>query len=485
MDPNGGDCVPAPTAVAPSALHSCGSLEAAYDKAQCGELVLVQSGGYGPQDIRDNARLDGCREPVDFQAAPGASVRLAAVEAGDLTQAVTDGGSNWRLQNASVGQGISLYPPAHDVTIDRIRGGTIAVNGARNVTVKESDLGPCYSGRPLVGNCTGNFKIQGWTSGGRTYAASNINIEHNRIHDFIDNADTHWECVFVDWGVNITFDANRFYDCQIYGIFIQPFSGYPISRLVIENNWFYATQNPGSDEHPLGSPRISAVDFGGNGKTISNVLIRYNSFAPDEGVDNDGGPTLGTNDWVIGNVGGNRWYRACDQPGVSFAYNVWNGTACSSTDTAAAKLPYVSAVAGAEDFHLRPGSVARGLISGSGPNFALARDFYDNPRSTTGPRDAGAVESDPVPRGMVFRLRSARAKTVSISGHLRLPLGVPSTYGCRGKVSAALAAHRRVASLNQRCGFALVMPAGPVGSEIVVRFAGNGYVAPLVISRRT
>jgi len=342
---SGGSCTRSAEASSQTPAADCGSLNAAYHAAHCGDIVDIETGQYAnTEDIQEDPALDSCTTPVVFQSAPGARVTLDNVEAGNYGDVTTNGASWWTLRDVALGNRLQVLPPAHNVTIDHIHGGSFYVNGVHNMTIENSTFGPCYSGSLVTGQCDNNSKVDsGYNSGGTIYTTTDVNIVHNTIHDYINNGSTHFECVFIVGGTNITFDANRFDYCQNYGIFMQPYSGQPFNNVVIENNWFYRT------EDDAGST-IYAVDFGGNGAPISNVLIQFNNFAPDEGVTDDGGPLVGTNDRVIGNIGGDRWYEPCIR-GVTYADNIWNGRACSSTDRVVRHLPYVDASTG--NLHLR------------------------------------------------------------------------------------------------------------------------------------
>jgi hypothetical protein len=370
-----------------AAGRACGSLEAAYQKAHCGDVVEIEPGNYAAtQDIQDNPRLDACAKPVVFRSSPKGGVHLENVEAGQFGDATTNGGSSWTLEGVSLGNRITLMPPAHDVTLRGIHGGSFYINGAHHVVIEDSSFGPCYSGSPQTGSCTNNSKIDAsYQSGGRTYTTSDVTLRHNVIHDYINNADSHFECLFLVGGDDISIAANVFSDCENYGIFMQPYSGRGFAGLLIQNNLFNGTQASN------GSSRIYALDFGGNGAPIDNVVIRFNSFAPNQGITDDGAPP-GSGDVVIGNIVGYSGSRPCI-PGVSYAYNVELGARCGPTDVAVRRLPYVSVASGSINFHLRPHSVARGLVPTGTVAGTVSTDFYGTLRRVGERRDAGAIQS--------------------------------------------------------------------------------------------
>lgn len=344
----GGSCMRRAVRSSQTPSRDCRSLNAAYHRAHCGDIVDIDPGNYPvTQDIQDDPALDACTTPVVFQPAPGARVTLANVEAGNYGDVTTNGASWWTLRDVSLGNRLAVLPPAHNVTLDHIRGGSFYLNGVRDMRIENSTFGPCYSGRILTGECDNNSKVDsGYDSGGSAYTTTGVDIVDNTFHDYLNNGDTHFECMFMVGGTDITFNGNHFAHCQNYGIFIQPYSGQPYNKIVIENNSFYKTRDDAGST-------IYAVDFGGNGGNISNMLIRDNRFAPDEGVTEDGGPLVGTNDRVIGNVGGDYWYEPCIA-GITYADNVWNGRPCSATDKVMRRLPYVDAAVG--DLRLQSGA---------------------------------------------------------------------------------------------------------------------------------
>jgi len=401
VSPSGGTCTRQASRGSEIPSEDCASLNAAYAAAQCGDIVNIDAGNYSAtvQDIQDprgytgGSPQDGCSsDPIVFEATPTAArsaVVFGTVEAGDGGEANTNGASNWTLQDVTVMRSINAYPPAQNITIDAVQGGGFYIDGVDGIKVENSTLGPCYSGTIETGDCDNNIKIDtAWRqASGQTYTTTNVTFIHNTIHDFENNGNTHFECMFLVGGTNIDIDSNRFIGCQNYAILIQNFRDTPFSNLIIQNNWFAETRDD------VGSTQY-AVDFGGTGQE-NNILVRYNSFAPDEGVTDDGAIPAGTNDWVIGNIGGNDYYTnrslGC-VPGLNYGYNLWSEVACGTGDSVQRTLPYVSTAAGAENFHLTPNSVAHDLVTPNTSDYQLDYDMDGNPRPPNGPRDAGSEQ---------------------------------------------------------------------------------------------
>jgi hypothetical protein len=419
----GGNCVRQATPGAEVTGQACGSLNQAYAAASCGDVVNIDAGTYrAVQELIDNPALDACSSPVVFQAAPG--VRRSAVVFSAPGNSIDDydgasgpgkGASNWLLQNVTVKADIVLIG-AHGVTINAIDGGSFYVAGSADITVKNSDLGPCYnlislpagqkndngtpgpthSPDPTV-KCNDNIKIAGGT---------NITFRHNVIHDFLDDNSTgatnHFECVFIAAGTGVTFDGNKFYDCQIYSIFLQDFAG-PISKVTIENNWFSVGQGgmgactsdrSGCPPENSGGSNHDTLTFGAANDGISDVLIRYNSFDPCCGIAQEG-TALGGDIRAVGNILGGPTAGGCIR-GMSFAYNLWQagaGGPCGKGDATISTNPFMSTgkTGPAQDnLHLKCGTPARNFVTPNDPDYRLGYDISGKPRNPNGPRDAGA-----------------------------------------------------------------------------------------------
>jgi hypothetical protein len=95
------------------------------------------------------------------------------------------------------------------------------------------------------------------------------------------------------------------------------------------------------------------------------------------------------NNRFIGNLGPMSQYN-CYSNGVSYAYNVWKGAACGSTDLNVSGLGFLNSSPGSFDLHLAPGSPA--LNHGDPGNYP-SRDFDGQSRPQGSGPDAGADES--------------------------------------------------------------------------------------------
>ncbi|HXO49070.1 MAG TPA: DUF4038 domain-containing protein, partial [Mycobacterium sp.] len=245
ISPSGGSCTRQSTAGAEVPSQDCGDMGTAYSKAQCGDVVNVDAGDYATEQIlKENTALDNCSSPVVFQAAPGfdrSQVIMGDVDGNSIDSGDFGPTANWwEVKDMTIPGRIvadncefntnGCSNPSHNVTVDNVKAGTVW-GFVNNLTVENSNFGPCYnlgSGFSDQGNngdklvspdpsvrCDDNFKCCG---------AHSV-VKNNVIHDFLDDnsdpATDHFECMFVGSAVDVTIEDNKFYNCQIYDIFIQ------------------------------------------------------------------------------------------------------------------------------------------------------------------------------------------------------------------------------------------------------------------------
>jgi len=443
---------------------------------------MVRAGNYSAQRqaLLDEASKDRCLAPVQIEAAPGARAVFGTIDDNIVTR-----GASWvTFTNLDVTDTINLVGASH-ITLSGIQGGTVYIGGAQHVLIEDSRFGPCYSGTPVVGDCTTNFKIDsGWqyAVGGPSFTTDGVIVRHNTLADYVNNANSHFECMFIRGGENIVIDANVFHVCQHYGIFLQPATaGYDVNT-TIENNLFDETEDFGMRDN-----RPGAVDVASDGPApLTRVLIRFNSFAPYDGVFNEAlNDRIGPGVQVVGNIGGDAWYHPCIG-GITYADNLWNGSRCGTTDRVTARLPYVDSTRGHEDFHLRPHTVADGMVTADQANLLLGTDFYGNVRPITAAREPGAIESQEPPRAITVAVTpdhsASGAVRLVVHGRVRLPAGLPSSYGCTGRVLVVAGGGEGRGRLEPNCTFLVRVKPSEGDGTLGVAFLGNGYVAPMTVA---
>lgn len=392
ISPSGSD------ANACSQASPCQTFNRAYQAANCGDLVSIGSGSYGDQTIVEKAALNSCTTPVAMQA-NGAVTIAGGIDLGSCGSGcyASNGPQNLTLKGFSYTGDIFMQSDVRNITVDSVDGGGIYVSGDTNITVRNSDFGPCNSpsgpaphcSRVMIRNCSGTSTSCGLVTGPN----SNILFENNTIHDYVcsncGNPD-HWECVFFDGGQNVTFRSNRFYNCELYDIAMGENPGSTIDGVTIENNWFGVTCNwaNGQGGCAQGQYRNSAIESGGASR-IDNVLIRFNSFASGQVYVKEGNNTF-LNWRLIGNILGGSNCEA-GWAGVFYDYNLLKGGTCGSHSLNISSMPYVNGSGdSAMDYHLVAGSPAEAFVVATGADYDLALDYDRQPRMA--PREAGSDE---------------------------------------------------------------------------------------------
>ncbi len=378
------------TCVRGDSTRPCASFDRAYALAQLGDIVEVSAGNYAPQIIlsKSDKNTNGDLADVVFLPASGANVAVATLNIGSDTSSsngakhitvknIRDHNSNgpdcfWEIQNG-----------ANDVTISGADTCNVQIFGSSQITIENSDLGPC-----VVGN--GSDAIDG-CSNSKIGNSSNVTFRGNTIHDIVsrNTVTNHIECMFIVSGSGINIQQNKFYGCGVYDIFIQRYDGGEISNLLIENNWFAQSRE---GEYPNFGPYWDlAIGFSPRARAFTNVTVRNNSFHPRAtiSIDDDGWGGAYSNFKVTGNiVYKENW--SCGN-GVTYAYNVYTGsTGCGGIGSKVAAAGYVNDSNDLSlDYHLLPSSAAK---DASDPANSPIQDIDSQLRSTAGTPDIGADE---------------------------------------------------------------------------------------------
>ena len=341
-----------------------------------GQVVELAAGTYGNQTIsHDNSKTS--TDDVVFRPAAGAGVTLGTVTtyASHLTiQDVTATDLNARVTDPP-----GAYPVT-DITFEDIDARNFMIYSATDVSILGGDYGPASScGGPYGGS---NNSI-------RRYAGapnpSGILIEGVAIHDIqtYDAGPCHMEGLAIFAGSGVTIRDSKFFRNSIYDIFLQGNSG-PVNNVTLENNWF--AKSTGTAYAGGGA---SAVAFSGGSSDFANTLIRHNSLNDVLSLDDNGVRPSYTNFRVVGNIG---MLPGSCLGGVSFAYNVWQGSACNSTDRGlgGGALPYSNTSnTSTLDYHLT-GGVAQDMVPNSASD--TGNDIDGQARPMGGQRDAGSDE---------------------------------------------------------------------------------------------
>ena len=355
-------------AAACSVAAPCKTLNRAYQVAAPGDIVQLAAGSYGNQTIERDTGLTSS-EDVVFRPAAGASVTLGSVtvygshvtlqgmQATDLTARVTD---PYRFD-------------VSDITFRDMDARNFMVMSASNVSVIGGDYGPASDcGGPYGGS---NNSIRRFAENGAPNP-QNVLIEGVRIHDIIsmDFGPCHIEGLAIFAGEGVTVRNSKFWGNSVYDIFLQSNSG-PVSKVLIENNWFAATVGQGGS----GSGASSLAFSGGSGD-FANSTVRHNSINGYVSFDDNGANPAYTNFKAVGNIG-QPTYGSCSLRGVIYRYNLWKGMACGTGDVnLSGAYPFVNMVNGAGmDYHLT-GGAARDLVPASESNLSTDIDGQARPQ---------------------------------------------------------------------------------------------------------
>lgn len=366
---------------------------------------MVLAGAYPAQTILADRSKNNGRDVV-LEAAPGALVRLTGrLSLGSGTGGADDAPSHLVLRNLTAPkQRVQVLDPARYITLSHLQAGSFYLDGAQHVTVTGGSYGNC--GSEDAGCEGGGAGSQNWIkddiSGSRT---SDIVVRGVTIHDYLlQRSGDHYECLFILGGTRITVEGSRFYRCEIYDIILQANGPNPISGVTIQNNWFGRTEQQG------GTLRGSAVVLAqhSDSRPLSDVLIRFNSFALGEGLVDEGfafgaytgvravGNIFGTDGGGTTNPAGGGGFRDC-LPAVAYDSNVWRAGSCgrNSRSLRGGPMPYVNTSdLGAMNYHLGHAAIAQNAVRCASADCSLRVDIdgQRRPHPANSARDAGADE---------------------------------------------------------------------------------------------
>ncbi|MBE2320236.1 hypothetical protein DVA67_029990 [Solirubrobacter sp. CPCC 204708] len=448
VDASGGSCARRAAPAPYDDAAACGSLDAANDVCQAGDLVLIKGGTYPEQHVTgDNGRAADCKlwvvigEAMVLNGAlmfeSAARVHLGGggarngVGARLVTSTIPNSGSPRNQYPLEVIGGGNAGGQSSSVTVQGTDVGGWKIENSTNVTIRDNDIGPCDAvDEDAGGNDCDNGSIEYCEPGlalGADRACTGYNeghvVEGNLIHDFgTDDSlytgggsnDPHWECMYVSYPRNLTIRGNTFVNCANGGnIFFTYANGggtfeadYGYTNVVIENNVFTTTCD--SSSPPCGGRADFAFGISGHcnlygGVDLTDVVIRHNTFLGGAGFDSSGGCTQGNPGVTLsGNVRlGNSAQSSCgadgawELPPTSVNEVFYGGAVTCARDArtlgvaATALDPLVASnSATAPDAHLKgPRGPLDGFVAAECPE----RDIDGQPRPATG-CDAGADE---------------------------------------------------------------------------------------------
>jgi hypothetical protein len=354
VDTNGGSCSRSSSRVPYSDGAACGSLDAANDVAQNGDLVIARGGTYPAQTLSGGGNRTS-RATITIAQGEVMLVNGGINFSGARFITVDGGGSLYgsgaRLVTTTMGASNAFVPdnqfPAnihggsHEVTLQGADFGGWAITDSTNTTYRNNDIGPCnsFDGQEGSGAYCDNGSIEYCEVaeiGCRGYNTGHL-IEGNYIHDFgCDDSfyngqgsdDCHWECMYVSYAHNLTVRGNKFSNCANGGNIFHTYSNgggsftadFGYVNYTVENNIFEKSCSNnlgGGPWNPCGGRLDAASGIGHcniyGGIDLTNVLIRFNTFMGGSGFDMTVNCTMGS-------------------PGLVFVGNLRNGSsaACAS-----------------------------------------------------------------------------------------------------------------------------------------------------------
>lgn len=329
VDTNGGSCTRQSSAGAYVDSQACSTFATACAAATAGDTVGVAAGNYPAQTITQancpNTAPAIVFRPISASVLPsvGASANAPVINSActnDCPNALNlgtpgsdcagtnhDGPSFLTFQNFVINSGFLIcgghpnFAQGTNITLDQIDVGAFEASGVTNFVLKNSLLHDCWNSADFSGHTCLASQSRFWSQCSSCGPAGRATITATLTNDIFRNyvkgsTASHGECLFPLDIDTLVVQNSWFYNCELQSIQLE-YSETPNS-VIIQNNWFGRTTDlQGATD------RCGALNFPANSGTITNTIIRYNSFADGEGITNSSGNlTSGTR--IIGNIVG-------------------------------------------------------------------------------------------------------------------------------------------------------------------------------------
>jgi hypothetical protein len=377
----------------------CRSFDRAYHSALPGQVVQVAGGSYPAQTLLYDAPKEGATQNVVFQPAAGASVTIdgninisnhrfvkgaSHVTFKDLTLL-----GDVNLEGCGVPDGEQCPPDAtsgtNDLTFQNLRvKGSVAFlcHSCSNVQILGGTWGP-----DNYFPCSGSLHPEvspayDSTSFVKLKRPNHILIDGARFQNFARcSVADHTECLQFEPADYVTIRNSVFTKCDTITLaFFDSLAGDSKSpagyaapdHIVLENNFIDHSYDA------TGGPTYNGLQFNG----CTNCVIRNNSWLQNTHLPSEGDVSF--NIVVVGNLGPQ---SDCGGDGIVFSHNVFQGVACSSTDTTVPELGFVNPAT--LDLHLLATSPA---VDAADPANFPATDIDGGHRPLGRGPDAGAHE---------------------------------------------------------------------------------------------
>jgi len=359
------------------ASRPCASFQRAYDLAQCGDTIGVESGAYYDVTLLSNG--SSCSTQTTFVPVGGV-VTIAASSGKDTALALGnsaktsaykppdhvtfDGGSSRAFHfgvSGVMGSGglfgrIQMYAdydtptyPSH-ITLENLivaydapddAQGTIGIDAGQYITIDNDQIGPICCGLLPNGSVGGSPTEIGVGNRDGYAVSDHIVIENNQLlgetymgstdwpaslgpppqPDCTDTDACHADAIHITGGTNFTITGNKIYNSRAQSLFFEPIHGELGGTNLIANNYL----------DTLNVKCSVCINGGGDGV---NGTWNFAFNTGNSGLGFDGGGSYNATATFVGNYASNSGCSNYSGLALFFLYNVWTNGACGATDYA-------------------------------------------------------------------------------------------------------------------------------------------------------
>lgn len=383
-----GTCSRNASPAAYSSATACGSFQAAYSAASCGDIVGVQSGTYAAQSISSGSKSCGssAASNVEFTTIPGqpasACTNNTTVDMPDISVSVAHvteacftaydsatSGANCSSVSGSAGQHTSIIWNVFDHIKFRC-----AFLDSDHMVISNSSFGPdqvCqHTLEDTVDFRSNTDEITDVTMTGNTFLAqSDGGVSECGTGRHIDMMQGYGAADFV-------IEKSTWTGCYSECIIFRPFNGGVPGPITIENNYFDQVEHPGQ--------AVEIGDNAGPDNCTAPILVDYNTL--ESGASVHGGCT--TTVTIRANILSD---SACNQSNFSWDHNVWLATSGATCGTNTKHCtPTLLSPGNAPDYDLDPSDTC--AVDAGDPANKPADDIHGTGRPIGANPDAGANE---------------------------------------------------------------------------------------------
>lgn len=380
IDSNGGTCVDNASLTAYVDADACGSFAAALATCDNGDTIYVKTSSNYAGETLTNAAGNSRTSACTVEAEPGTSdiqfssdFTLGTVGSGDGPDYITikhvQCGSDTSSFTNSVN--LNIYDQSNNNVFDDWDCPYFDLFDASNVTIKNSDWGPC-------GSSSGRSCIARIANSNTTINAQGPTIEDSNFHDIwcgtgsaATCASFHTDGMAVFGSRNLVLRRVKFWKNDITNIRFQnnTSNGRTNENVTIENAWFGLPCQTTAGTNCTGGGNANAFDIDNE---AAGFILRFSSFAQDSrpqcGAPGDACGTTGSPATFLGNIYSTN-ASFCGYTKVTRSYNAENhwstssDSVCSGTgNNMGSNVSYVTG-SGVIDFHLSGSNNADNLVA--------------------------------------------------------------------------------------------------------------------------